>query len=137
MKVKKKLCDGCGEQQFIWKNDGGKRYCKRCWSAHTQPKKPTAGKKHIPPISQKREVLNAVYSVLRIKFLKEHTMCQAHLSGCTQSSTDVHHKKGRIGEFLLEVKYWLAVCRHCHDWIETHPEEAKEKGLSKNRLYDT
>lgn len=135
MKVKRKICDGCGEQQFIWKNDGGKRYCKSCWSAHnSQPKKPTAIKKPIPPRSSKREVQDAVYSVLRIKFLKEHIMCEAHLPGCTQSSTDVHHKRGRIGTLLTEIKYWLAVCRHCHDWIEAHPEESKEKGLSLDRL---
>jgi pullulanase/glycogen debranching enzyme len=134
--IKMKICDGCKLLKVIWKSSGtgGKRYCQQCWSAHNQPKKPTAVKKPILPRSPKKVVQDAVYSVLRIKFLKEHSMCEAHLTGCTQSSTDVHHKRGRIGTLLTDIKYWLAVCRHCHDWIEKHPEESKEKGLSLDRL---
>jgi len=26
------------------------------------------------------------------------------------------------------------VCRNCHTWIETHPEDAKTLGLSESRL---
>lgn len=134
---KKKQCDGCGEQQIIWKNDGGKRFCKRCWSAHsnTLKPKPTGKHKPIPPRSPKRIAQDLVYKAKRLKFLKEYPVCGANLSGiCTTVSTDVHHKAGRTGELFLNEEYWIALCRACHSWTELHPVEAKEMGLSLNRL---
>ena len=47
---------------------------------------------------------------------------------------DIHHKKGRDGDLLLDERYWLAVSRKGHIWIELHPIEAKEKGYSLSRL---
>ena len=52
---------------------------------------------------------------------------------CTTHSTDVHHMKGRIGPLLTDTKFFLAVCRSCHTWIEEHPKEAKELGYSISR----
>jgi len=136
MKAKKKPCDGCGNDKVIWKNHQGKRYCKQCWSAHsvtTQPK-PTAKRKALPHRSQKRIKEEAEYSQKRRVFLLNHPMCEAHLLGiCTQHATDVHHKAGRTGTLYLDEKYWLATCRSCHMWIETHPKEAREMGLSLSK----
>ena len=73
------------------------------------------------------------YSKLRTAFLVVHSNCQAKLVGCTGKSTDVHHKAGRR-ENHLKISTWLAVCRSCHNWIELNPVEAKELGLSENRL---
>jgi len=73
------------------------------------------------------------YSKLRSAFLVVHSICQAKLVGCTGKATDVHHKAGR-GENHLNISTWLAVCRSCHRWIEEHPNEAKELGLSQSRL---
>jgi hypothetical protein len=42
--------------------------------------------------------------------------------------------KGRIGNLLTDPKYFLAVCRQCHNWIEEHPKEAKELGYSVSRI---
>ena len=138
MKIIKKLCDGpCGGLKFIWKNSGGKRYCRQCWSAHsvTTTPKPTVRQKRLPPRFPKRIIEDKLYSTERRIFLDEHPMCEAHLPGiCTKYSTDVHHKMGRIGELLLMIIHWLAVCRACHDWIENHPEEAREKGFSIKRI---
>ena len=138
MKVKTKLCDGvCGEMRVIWKNDKGKRYCRQCWSAHksTIKPKPTARQKRLPSRSPKRSREEKIYSGKRIIFLSAHPMCQAHISGiCTQRATDVHHMCGRIGDLYLDEKFWLAVCRACHMYIETHPKEAREKGFSLTKL---
>lgn len=60
-------------------------------------------------------------------------MCQAHLSGCATYATDIHHKAGR-GEYMLDQSTYMAVCRNCHQWIELHPIEAKQKGFSVERL---
>lgn len=139
MIAKKKLCDGCDTLQYIWKNVDGKRYCKQCSSntgvAKPSISKPTARQSPIPPRSQKRSKEERLYTAQRIIFLQENPMCQAHLPGiCTKHATDVHHKMGRIGELLLKILYWLAVCRACHEWIENHPTEAQEKGFSIKRI---
>jgi hypothetical protein len=139
MKITKKLCNSCGELNPIWKNSGGKRFCRRCWSAHsvTTKPQPTGKQKKIPSRSPKRSKQEAEYSKLRKEFLTKYPMCQAHLPQvCTQVSTDVHHMKGRIGDLLLDEAHWLSVCRGCHYWIEMRPQEAKQLGFSKNRNYD-
>jgi hypothetical protein len=80
--------------------------------------------------SDKRRADERVYSTLRKVFLESHPYCQAGLQGCRGRSTEVHHKAGRTGDLYLNVKFWLACCRHCHDWIGLHPTEAIAKGLS-------
>ena len=137
IKPKLKRCDGCGEPRVIWKRDGRKGYCKSCWSAHSSKTsiKPTVKQKPIRPRSPKRASQEAEYSAKRKVFLTKHPMCQMNLPGiCTTYATDVHHMKGRIGDLLLDEQFWKAGCRACHDYVEKHPKEAKEMGLSLNRL---
>jgi hypothetical protein len=141
MKVNLKPCDGdkCnGKLQIIWKNQEGKRYCRACWSAHSVKssiKKPTSVQKRIHSRSSKRAKQEKEYSVKRREFLEKHSMCQAHIPGiCTQMSTDIHHKCGRVGDLLLDIQYWLAACRSCHTWIENNPAKAKELGFSVSRI---
>jgi hypothetical protein len=133
MLTKKKLCSNCNTEQFIWKNDKGNKYCKYCWykskSIDAKPLKRTPIKQK----SKKMQVIDSAYSKLRIKFLEQNPMCQAALHCCTGSSTDVHHKKGR-GEYHLVVSTWLSSCRSCHMYIEEHPKEAIELGLSTLRI---
>lgn len=138
MKSQKKKCDGpCGEFRFIWKNDGGKKYCKSCWSAHSvRPRiKPTSVQKRIPARSPKRAKEEQEYSSRRKEFLSKNCMCQAHIPGvCTGQASDVHHMAGRVGNLLLDITHWLAVCRACHTYIENNPAAAKEMGFSLTRL---
>ena len=137
MKAKRKLCVGCGKEQFIWKSDGRYKYCKRCWLTKV-PTKPLAkkplkpSKKPIRHKSSKMNALDTVYSKLRTHYLQQYPLCQASLPGCTKQSTDIHHKKGR-GKYHNDPTTWLSVCRSCHDWIETHPIEAQELGFSIKR----
>lgn len=135
--IKKKPCDGCKRVLPIWKNSGGKKYCRQCWSAHsvlTSPK-PTVRQKPLSPRSLKRTKEERIYSGKRIIFLNKYPVCQAHITGiCTHHSTDVHHKAGRTGELYLDNEFWMAVCRPCHMWIETHPKEAREKGFSVSKI---
>lgn len=130
---KKKLCNNCNTEQFIWKNDKGNRYCKSCWLKSKAPDATPLKKKPINPKSKKMAILDAVYSRLRRKFMESKPMCEAALPGCTGQSTDVHHKKGR-GKYHLMVSTWLSVCRHCHTYIEEHPAEAQELGFSEKRI---
>jgi uncharacterized CHY-type Zn-finger protein len=136
---KLKICDGCGKPRRIWKNlteDGvRKRLCKECWSCHSShSSKPIKQHKPLAPRSTKRTHEEKIYAGKRVIFMHQHSMCEANISGlCTHKSTDVHHKAGRIGSLLVDETQWMAVCRACHMWIETHPIEATEKGWRSSK----
>lgn len=92
--------------------------------------------KRIPKKSEKRSKQEKVYSGKRIVFLMkpENKYCPVFPSKLT---TEVHHKKGRIGSLLTDDRYWLAVSREGHQYIENNPKEAKLKGWSLSRLATT
>lgn len=128
IKAKLKKCAGCDQMKHIWKSHGKEKYCKECWYTIDKPKS-------ISPVSKKRQVELDHYSKLRMVFLIAKPLCEAKLVGtCTGTSTDVHHKSGRIGDNYLNMSTWLSVCRNCHQWIEEHPEDAKKLGFSESRL---
>ena len=128
IKPKLKKCAGCEKEKHIWKSHGKEKYCKECWYSIDKPKS-------ISPVSKKRQVEMDEYSKKRIAFLALKPFCEANLVGtCTRTSTDVHHKQGRVAENFLTIRTWMAVCRNCHTWIENNPKEAKELGFSESRL---
>ena len=51
-----------------------------------------------------------------------------------QKTTEVHHKKGRIGKLLLDQRFWIALSTEGHRQVELNPEWAKENGFSLDRL---
>lgn len=126
IQTKLKPCSGCKELKHIWKSHGKEKYCKDCWYKLEKPKSAS-------PVSRKMRQHLDEYGKRREAFLIVHPHCQAKLDNCTGIATDVHHKAGRGGN-LNKVSTWLAVCRNCHNWIETHPTEAKELGYSESRL---
>ena len=137
MKTKKKLCAGCDKEQYIWKSHGEFKYCKYCWNRIKFQKDPPKFKPR-PPIkkkSKKQVALDTAYNLLRRPFMLKHPMCQAALPGCQGPSCDVHHKKGH-GKWYLVTSTWMAVCRTCHQWIETHPIEATELGFRESKITD-
>lgn len=111
-----------------------------CYKRHRAEQSATKGtkslkspKKHIKPISDKRAKLNAIYNVAAAQFKKDNPVCQCQVKCNGDPTEDVHHKKGR-GEYLLDVATYLATCRACHQYIETHVKWAKENGFSEDRL---
>jgi hypothetical protein len=88
----------------------------------------------IRKVSKKQAREKRKYLSARIKYLIEHVHCEARLPGCENMTTEVHHMAGRVGKNLLNEKKWLAVCRNCHQRIETRVNEAKQLGLSESRL---
>ena len=133
IKPKEGVCVCCERKRLIY----SKKMCQSCyWSDN---KKKNEGKqktikefKPIPKISQKRKIENAKYIVLRIEFLgkKENSICP--VTG--KKTTEIHHKKGRVGSLFLDVRYWLAVSREGHKKIEENPVWAKKEGYSLSRL---
>lgn len=126
---KLKPCKTCYKPSYLWSHGE----CKKCAGKNKTNSKRTS----IAPESEKRKREHKIYSTLRKLFLSNHPECEAKLSGCFNTSTDVHHKKGKIGALFLDVKHWLAVCRLCHNWIELNPIKSKELGLSESRLKTT
>ena len=86
----------------------------------------------IPKVSEKRKIDNLKYSAQRIVFLgkPENRICP--ITGWP--TTDIHHKKGRVGELFLDTKYWIALSREGHQFVEDNPEWAKQNGYSLDRL---
>ena len=130
---KLKQCSSCLDLKHIWKSEGKEKYCKECWFKIQPPKGLPRQTTRPAPVSKKMQQTMNEYSKKRLAFLAMFAHCQAKLVGCTGVSTDVHHKAGR-GENHNVMSTWIAVCRPCHTWIENHPAEAKELGLSQNRL---
>lgn len=130
---KPKLCNGCNELKIIWKAHGREKYCKDCWYSMSSPKTLAKPTKKPNPVSQKMSKTMSEYDKKRKAFLALNQMCQAHLSGCMLTATQVHHKAGR-GLNHNNISTWLAVCHSCHEYIELHPIEAKALGFSTDRL---
>lgn len=45
---------------------------------------------------------------------------------------DVHHVRGRRGALLCDTRYWLLVCRTCHEYIHSNPDKARARGWLAN-----
>jgi hypothetical protein len=137
MQVKLKQCAGCNLDKVIWKNYEGNKYCKDCWY-NSQTTKTPSNKKPIKPKSDKKDVLDVLYSKMRKEFLNEpkNATCRAKLPGCMgqfKENLTVHHTKGR-GLYYLDKTTWIPLCLSCHEWVETHPKEAREMNLSLTKL---
>ena len=137
MQVKLKTCAGCGLDKVIWKNNQGKKYCKDCWYSQEIVKLPS-NSRPLKPKSDKKDVLDVLYSKMRKEFLGEpqNSTCRAKLPGCMgqfKENLTVHHTKGR-GLYYLDKTTWIPLCLSCHEWVETHPKEAREMNLSQSKL---
>ena len=126
----------CGESRAAWRRIGRDVWCRDCWNQIRVKK----GKPKLKPVrirqkSSKREKLDAIYSIMRRKFLSDYTLCHAKVDvRCLLRSSEVHHKAGRISELYLDIRFWCPVCRFCHRFLEENPIVAKELGLSIERL---
>jgi hypothetical protein len=87
-------------------------------------------KESLRPRSKKREAQEREYRALRLEFLSKHPDCQR----CGNRATQVHHRRGRCGQLLTDPDWFMAVCSPCHDFIELHPQQAKDAGWSLSRL---
>lgn len=112
--------------------------CKFCyWKFRAKTKKtppPSKNSNRINYHSEKRRRQNILYIKKRRIFIEQNKTCQAQLVGCSGAASEIHHKKGRIGELLTDERYFLALCRSCHNYIELNPSFAKEKSFSIVRL---
>lgn len=81
-------------------------------------------------VSKKRALQLRAYAIMRPIFLANHPFCEADPT-CLGRSVEIHHIRGRSGDLLTDERYLIAICRSCHDWIHSHPNEARKRGLLK------
>lgn len=76
-----------------------------------------------------------IYKAISDVWRSLHRWCECctlrNSGSISQAAVDIHHVHGRDGLLLFDVRYWLAVCRPCHNWIHAHPKQARELGLLK------
>ena len=97
-------------------------------------------RKPIRRVSSKRAAQLKEYTKLRKEFMAANPICHVWLdenpwsangtwtAPDSAASTDVHHKKSRVGKMLLDTRYWMAVSRTAHQRIHQFPKWAREKG---------
>ena len=64
-------------------------------------------------------------------------MCEAATKRCVGPAGQVHHRKGRDGDLVVDLDNLLAVCYTCHDYIHGHPHESYERGWMIRRNGET
>ncbi len=89
-------------------------------------------KKPIRKVSEKRLRESKIYSNIREIFLRLFIQCGAGLPGCTVRATEIHHMLGR-GKYYLIIRFFLGVCRNCHDRITVNSREAIQNQHSFSR----
>lgn len=137
IRSKPKKCVECGREDQPWFS---KKRCKSCAQKAYSKKMSEQNVNKIKSGEKKQPKLNLVstkqaarlkeYMKLRNQFLEINDKCER----CGGDATEVHHRCGRVGDDLIDTDNFCAVCFPCHQWIETHPAEAKQQGYSRNRL---
>ena len=140
--MKLKTCSFCKEDKLLWK--ANPKACKECWakfkplgsSSKDKPynvvQKDKSVLKRINNVSSKKLLELAKYRIVRDQYLKDHPVCEFYTCDCRE--VELHHGKGRTGDLLSNTDYFKSLCREHHRWVEENPVEAKELGLSFNRL---
>lgn len=129
MQRKKKRCKKCELEKYLWSNG----MCQLCWNSEnpvTFKKTPINKKEYkIVRVSKVGKDRTKRYSKLRALYLNKHQICEV----CNhKQATEIHHKRGRDGDNLFN--HFLAVCRDCHQMIETNPHTAYKNGWTESRL---
>lgn len=93
----------------------------RAWKERSKTK--------IQPRSHKRRTQEVAYGNLRTDFLRRHPICP--VTGA--KSSEVHHSARRSGQWLNLQRYWIAVSREGHRWIEENGKEAEKLGFMTPR----
>jgi hypothetical protein len=90
------------------------------------------------PLRKRSKKMSAIYVERRklvSNILSTRSACEARWdAGCQRLSVDVHEilPRSQGGRIIGgEPDEYLAVCRWCHDQIETHPNEAHERGFRR------
>lgn len=77
-------------------------------------------------ISKKRAKEGRTYTEVSGAFLADNPTCEM----CkVAASTELHHKRGRVGSLLCDTRFFAACCNYCHTFIHANPAIARQLGL--------
>jgi len=120
-------------------NDSSAQQCGLCEKTLKEVKVKdlkTFRKVSVKKVSEKRQTLNELYSIVRQIYLALVPVCE--FEGCQDLACDIHHKNGRIGNngaipLMIDMQNFMAVCRDHHTWIESNGNESIKLGYSIKR----
>lgn len=115
--------DSCENPQF------GGGYCR--WHQWCRIDKKNS---RINQYSQKRQKSNRRYLAAASIFRQNNPICAIQSPECTGQTQEVHHVKGRIGDLLMDQRFWLPCCCLCNRYMERFDSWAREKGFKQSRL---
>jgi len=110
----------------------GQKYTLRTAPIKWNGKPDTSPRTRIKKVSEKMNSRLVVYRNIRKQYLDSHVCCE--VLGCYNPATDIHHKKGRENDLLVDTRYFMAICRLCHARIDTDPEWARSNGYTLRRF---
>lgn len=128
MKRKISTCIECKNEKWIY----ARKMCQYCyWKSRSKPtvKKP---QKPIKRYSKKELKRLRIYRKKREEYFKRNPVCE--YPNCNSRKITLHHKKGRIGDLLIDDRFFCSLCWPHHQEIEQNPALAIELGLSLKRL---
>lgn len=68
----------------------------------------------------------AVYKNVKAQFLADHPECQVCLAeeqmNRPSQSTEIHHRRGRVGTNLTDISTFVSICGRHHRYIHDNPE---------------
>ena len=117
-----------GEREFA--NAARRLSLKRAQQDAQRRKAAEKPRQRVRPRSAAEQARMDAYRPVRDKFLAEHPRCEVVWFGqpCCNPSVDNHHLRGRLGTLLCDTRFFLAVCRGCHDKIRMRTEDAVKHG---------
>lgn len=82
-------------------------------------------RKNIRRVSVKKAEALREYYNKRAIFMANIEACM-----CCKSAlpVEIHHKRGRAGDLLTDIRHWMALCRKCHKAIHSNIARAREAG---------
>lgn len=86
--------------------------------------------KTIAKVSEKRKGVNKEYRLIVKDMLKTNPNCEIKEVGCTGKAQGLHHKQKRLPSNITDRNNLMRACNSCNTWVENHPQEAIEKGLT-------
>lgn len=82
-------------------------------------------------VSPKRAAEHREYVRVATAYLERRPYCEAMVGHMRiVKSTEIHHKRGRVGKLLTDDTNFLGCCSDCHKWIEENRLAAQERGFS-------
>ncbi len=93
-------------------------------------KKTIPARKPVRRVSKTRQKERCDYRKRKDAYMIRQPFCQVCFK---EKAIDVHHVRGTFKARLNDEKWWMSVCRKCHDFIHAHPSWSYARGYLVTR----